>query len=237
MRNKFVQFCLFMLLLVGLFSGCAAQVKGPGIQFGSERYDFGTVDEGKIVNHAFEFTNNGTETLIISGVLSTCTCTYVRDFDKVVQPGKSGKISVSLNTKGLDGKVTKNVILGTNIPERENIPLTIEGTVKASPSAASTIKVGGAGSGVAFWRIQTGETVIGSSASASKEIKVAFAEAFSGTPKIVATVRNDPGWDGGDTFAVTVRRISNTQFVANIVRVDKALPWNQNPLLEWMAWE
>jgi hypothetical protein len=126
MRNKFVQFWFFMLLLIGLFSGCA---KGPGIQFGSEKYDFGNVKEGRIINHVFVFTNNGTETLIIRGVVATCGCTRVEDFDNEVQPGKSGKIPTLLNTKGINGKTTKNILIGTNVPDRTNITLTIEGTV------------------------------------------------------------------------------------------------------------
>jgi hypothetical protein len=234
MKSRFVPASLIFVMLLCLFSGC---VKGPGIRFETEIYDFGSVDEGSIVDFDFAFTNNGTERLVILGVVSTCGCTRVGDFDREVQPGMSGKIRVSLNTKRLDGKVTKVISLGTNVPGRTDISLAIEGTVKPSPGATSNITALGEGNGPPFRNVETGETDIGSSPSASKEIKVVFAGAFSGTPRIIATVRNDPGYDVGETFAVTLRRISNTQFIANIVRVDKALPWNQNPFLDWMAWE
>ncbi|MBN2352356.1 MAG: DUF1573 domain-containing protein [Spirochaetales bacterium] len=222
---------LSALLLAGLLSGCVEKVKGPGMQFGSEKYDFGTVDAGEIVNHVFNFTNNGTEMLLIAGVASAGGLTYVRDVTNELEPGKRGTISVSLNTKGLAGKVTQDFLVVTNIRDRSNIPLTLEGTVREGSAVAGMDK------GAAFWLIQTGETVVGGSASASKQVKIAFDKAFSGTPKIVATVRNEPGFSGGDTFVVTVRSVSTTHFIANIVRVDKAQPWTQSPLLDWAAWE
>jgi hypothetical protein len=141
MRLKIVPLYLFVLLAAVLVPGCAP-VKGPGIQFVSEKYDFGTLPEGKIINFAFEFTNHGTETLIVGGVLSTCGCTYVSDADREVPPGKSGKISVSFNSVRLEGKVTRNIQVGTNVPGKENISLTIEGTVIPNPAASSN-KVGG----------------------------------------------------------------------------------------------
>ncbi|MBN2351717.1 MAG: DUF1573 domain-containing protein [Spirochaetales bacterium] len=228
----------FLIFLTVVFMpGCGPQVTGPGIRFASEQVDLGTVPEGKIFNFSYEYTNIGTETLVIGGVLSTCSCTHLDTVDQEVQPGQSGKITGRFDTARLEGKVSREVLVGTNVPDRENITLAIEATVETGPAAVSSIKVGGQGSGAALGHLQTGETAIGDSASPSKQITIAFSEAFSGIPKIIATVRNDPYWDGGDAFAVTVRSVTNKQFVVNIVRVDKALPWKQKPILEWMAWD
>lgn len=38
---------------------------GPSITFESELHDFGTVTQGDILEFAFEFTNTGTEALLI----------------------------------------------------------------------------------------------------------------------------------------------------------------------------
>jgi hypothetical protein len=136
MRKKYVHLYLVFLLTASfIISGCAAQAKGPGIQFKSEQYDFGTVAAGKIVNHDFEFTNNGTDTLLIPEALSTCECTKIIDFDKEIKPGKSGKVSVEFNTKDIDGKATRTILVSTNIPDKAEIPLTIEATVVARPAA------------------------------------------------------------------------------------------------------
>ncbi len=99
MKNTYTRFFLGASVLIGLLSGCAARVKGPGIVFASEKYDFGTVEEGSMVQHVFEFTNNGTEKLVIDGVIPTCGCTTIESFDKEAPAGGGGKIAVSLNTK------------------------------------------------------------------------------------------------------------------------------------------
>ena len=136
MMSRFVIGGLCAVLLAGLLSGCAERVTGPGMVFQSDLYDFGTVEEGGIINHEFEFTNNGTELLLIQGVASAGGRTYVREFSKEVEPGKSGKISLALKTTGIKGRVSETFLLVTNIPDRPNVPLTIEGTVKAPSTAA-----------------------------------------------------------------------------------------------------
>jgi hypothetical protein len=236
MTLKIVPFVFFILIAFGFLAGCAVQVKGPGIVFGSEIFDFGTIEEGQAVTHEFNFTNNGTEKLVIDGVIPSCGCTTAGDDDKEIPSGKSGKISVSLNTRGFDGRVTKTVLVETNVPEKESMTLTLAGTVKPKPAAAGTSSLP-ATSGAPYTRAQSGEQGIGGNATPSKQVTVTFATAFSGTPRVIATVRNDSGWDVGDTFAVTIRKVSSTQFTVNVLRLDSAQPWNQNPLLDWMAWE
>jgi len=115
--------------------------------------------------------------------------------------------------------------------------------VNTNSPAANTLTIGGSGlkvgtNGTTLARIQAAEALTGPSGAALTQVTVTFASAFSGTPPILATVRNDPAWgDVDDVFVVTVRSVSSTQFVANILRVDSNGGWSQSPLLEWMAWE
>jgi hypothetical protein len=134
MNNKQFSMILSVLFVIVLISGCVGQVKGPGIHFGSMKYNFGVIEEGKLVNHSFEFTNNGTETLIVSEVHPTCGCTVAGDYDKEVKPGQQGKIPLSFKTSGYDGPVTKTITVKTNVPDKTDLSLTIEGTVKISVS-------------------------------------------------------------------------------------------------------
>lgn len=68
---------LFMLLSVTFVYGqeqgtaSAAQTKeaAPSIRFSGIRFDAGTVKEGAIVNHDFEFTNEGQAVLRIRDVI------------------------------------------------------------------------------------------------------------------------------------------------------------------------
>ncbi len=134
MKKHTLSIFLSIGAILFIVSSCVGQVKGISIHFPSEKYDWGTVSEGKPVNHTFTFTNNGTETLLISEVHPTCGCTVTGDYDKEVLPGKSGKIPIQFNTNGYDGKVTKTIVVKTNVPDKADITLTIEGTVKMSVS-------------------------------------------------------------------------------------------------------
>jgi hypothetical protein len=58
-------------------------------------------------------------------------------------------------------------------------------------------------------------------------------------PIVLATpLQNDPNYPAGsipDTFAVTITGVSETQFTANIFRVDANAGWGQNLFLAYIA--
>lgn len=55
-----------MLFMIALFPLMAWAE--PAIEFTAEQYDFGSVAQGGILEHVFEFRNAGTDDLIIKGV-------------------------------------------------------------------------------------------------------------------------------------------------------------------------
>lgn len=73
--------------------------KAPEISFKEEFYDFGTVKYDAKVNHDYVFTNTGKEPLIISKVDKQCGCTTPVFSPEPVAPGKTGKVSISFDTK------------------------------------------------------------------------------------------------------------------------------------------
>jgi hypothetical protein len=91
--------------------------------------------------------------------------------------------------------------------------------------------------GTAFKKVLAGTVTVGSSGTNATTYTVTFPSSFSGTPKVVATARNDPGADVADTFVVSTRSISASQVIFNILRVDSATGWGQPLLLDWEAWE
>jgi type VI secretion system VgrG family protein len=67
---------------------------------------------------------------------------------------------------------------------------------------------------------------------------ISFPSAFASAPRITVTPSNDPNFSNvNDTFTVTVRSISTTACVVNVVRVDASGGWSQSLRLNWMAWE
>jgi len=92
--------------------------------------------------------------------------------------------------------------------------------------------------GTVLSKIQSGTAPVGDSPTTrDKKITVNFPVSFTSVPKVIASARAEPGTDWPDTFAVTTRSISTTQFTVNLVRVDSAVGWKQNLQLDWMAWE
>ena len=102
----------------------------PGITFKEPVYDFGRVRAGTDVTHDFEFTNTGTGPLEILLVKPACGCTTAGDYNRIIQPGQSGKLPLKLSTKGIGGRTSKPVTIHTNVPAPgATVTLTIQGDV------------------------------------------------------------------------------------------------------------
>ena len=72
----------------------------PLFKFEKTEYDFGTVSEGEVVRHTFEFVNVGESPLIIQNATASCGCT-VPSFSRTPIPvGGKGQIQVEFNTSG-----------------------------------------------------------------------------------------------------------------------------------------
>lgn len=99
---------------------------------GKEVYDFGTIDEGEVVEHVYKFKNTGNEPLTITNAKGSCGCT-VPDWPRTpIAAGEIGEIVVKFNSKG-KGKVgggaqAKKVTITANTEPAQTY-LTIKGTV------------------------------------------------------------------------------------------------------------
>ncbi len=101
----------------------------PKIDFSSVVFNFGRVKSGEIVKHDFVFTNSGRATLQILEVKPGCGCTTAGEWDKTVEPGKTGRIPLQFNSTGFGGQIGKSAFVTCNDPGRSNLVLQITGTV------------------------------------------------------------------------------------------------------------
>ncbi len=85
------------------------------IVFEETTFDFGTVLEGRPVDHIFKFKNTGKVPLLISDAKATCGCTVPSYPSDAIPPGQSGEISVKFNTAGkkLDQNKPVSIIANT----------------------------------------------------------------------------------------------------------------------------
>jgi hypothetical protein len=87
---------------------------GPVISFAESKFDFGTIKEGEIVKHTYNFKNTGNQPLLISDVRVTCGCT-TPDWTKTpVAPGQSGFITAQFNSTGKVGQNNKVITVVSN---------------------------------------------------------------------------------------------------------------------------
>jgi len=113
----------------------------PQIDFETPALNFGRVMASQMVRHDFWFKNVGTGPLEVLRVKPSCNCTHAGEYDRIVQPGQRGKISIQVDTTRLGGDVTKSVIVNTNTPSDSRVILSIRGQVwrpmEATPKKAS----------------------------------------------------------------------------------------------------
>lgn len=98
------------------------------ISFENKEYDFGTVDEGEIVETTFKVTNSGKTDLVITDAKVTCGCTVPVWPKKPIKPGETENIKVRFNTRGKKNRQQKNITLITNTEKGSEI-LTLKGMV------------------------------------------------------------------------------------------------------------
>ncbi len=105
---------------------------GPKVAIASMEHSFGTVKAGTPLKYSFVIKNEGTTDLEILKVSPSCGCT-TSSFDKVIAPGKEGKITLAIeNTETYKGEVTKSTTVGTNDPDRQTFTLLLKATFVAA---------------------------------------------------------------------------------------------------------
>jgi len=86
----------------------------PVMDFEASEHDFGTVNEGDIVEHTFIFTNTGDAPLIISDASASCGCTVPTYTKEPIAPGDKGEMVVKFNTRGKPNQQMKAVRIVAN---------------------------------------------------------------------------------------------------------------------------
>ena len=100
----------------------------PVIKFEETEHDFGKITQGERVKYSFQFTNEGSSSLVISNVSTTCGCTIADKPKDPIPPGKSGKIEVEFNSEGKKNIVERKITVVSNC-EPNATTLTIKAEV------------------------------------------------------------------------------------------------------------
>jgi len=101
----------------------------PKIQFSETTFDFGKAKPTDTLKHEFIVTNVGSATLEITAVQPGCGCTTAGTWDRLIEPGKTGKIPIQLNPISFSGPVSKGVTITCTDPAQPSHYLHILATV------------------------------------------------------------------------------------------------------------
>jgi Protein of unknown function (DUF1573) len=107
----------------------AAAPKAPRLTLVDPVKDFGTVAKGEKLDWQFLVKNTGTADLEIIAARPACGCT-VADFDKIIKPGQTGKVSAHVDTASFAGPISKGITLETNDASAPTAQVTISAIVK-----------------------------------------------------------------------------------------------------------
>jgi hypothetical protein len=133
--------CLLLVAATLLAQGAAGKPKAVAVE---PIKDVGFVAKGEMATNEFVIRNDGDAPLELREVRAACGCT-VADFDKVIAPGKTGKVRVTVDTKSFNGPTAKGVTVYTNDPAAPAIELTVRADVgqfvKMKPGYARFITV------------------------------------------------------------------------------------------------
>ncbi|REA56710.1 DUF1573 domain-containing protein [Dyadobacter luteus] len=102
----------------------------------SSSFDFGTIQEGEVVEHTFNFRNDGEYPLILSNITSSCGCTTPEWPKEPINSGATSNVKVRFDSRNKVGPQVKTITVYANT-EPAYTELRLRGIVKAAPKAAT----------------------------------------------------------------------------------------------------
>jgi len=108
--------------------------KLPKLELEKQEIDFGTVEEGTIVNAKVDIRNSGNGVLVIKFIRTTCGCTAAMISSKRIEPNQTGTINIELDTSDREGLLTRTITIFTNNPVQPNPVITLTANIEKRKS-------------------------------------------------------------------------------------------------------
>lgn len=218
---------LTLVILTILNVNIKAQQKNATISFSNESHNFGKINEiNGPVTYAFEFTNTGSEPLIISDVKASCGCTTPEWTKEPIKPGTKSVIKAKFDPNGRPGNFNKTITVTSNADTPSKV-LSITGEVIPKekkvedyyPQKVGDLKI--RSNHVAFAKIYSTEVktdTLGVFNPTEKPIKVSFGNI---PPHIKISISPDQIQPNGKaTISVTYDAVKKGEWGFNTDRID-----------------
>jgi len=129
--NKQKLILILSMLFYLVFLNYSQTNKSPKIFCEGSSYNFGTVDNTKIIKHTFIIKNIGDDVLKISYIRVSCGCTVIKIKEKNILPGGKTELKVELDLSGTEGEQFKDILIESNDPDNKFYKLYLKGITKA----------------------------------------------------------------------------------------------------------
>jgi uncharacterized cupredoxin-like copper-binding protein len=106
-----------------------AAYAAPELAVEQGNFNFGTIPQGKTVQHNFIIKNHGDAPLQIKQLSASCGCTAAKSSSSLIAPGRSAEIQVSFDSSNFNGTVEKTVTMTTNAGKIPSYTFKLEGNI------------------------------------------------------------------------------------------------------------
>ncbi len=122
---------LALLILVPLAMPSSSSAAEPDIRLSARSLDFGRVPQHQVFPREIRIDNRGDETLVISEVYTSCSCTEIALRAETVEPGGSTVLDVTFHSRDLSGENNKTIEISSNDPDESFIEIPVLAFVAA----------------------------------------------------------------------------------------------------------
>jgi len=130
---------ILVIAFFGLVSYLNSQNTKAVLSFEKKTHDFGEIKEdGGAVVYSFNFTNTGTQPLVVHSVQASCGCTTPEWTRTPIQPGGKGFVKATFDPRNRPGNFNKTITVTSNA-EQSNEILRIIGNVLAKEKTVEDI--------------------------------------------------------------------------------------------------
>ena len=109
-----------IIVFIGMSVSLSAQQQHPKSEelaefsFVDERFNYGVITAGEVVQNVFQFTNTGEAPLVITNAKGVCGCTVSEYPTEPILPGETARFVVRFDSKGKKGKQIKRITITAN---------------------------------------------------------------------------------------------------------------------------
>jgi hypothetical protein len=91
------------------------------MDFTSMDHDFGTINEGDVVEHTYKFKNTGAAPLIIQSAQGSCGCTVPEWSKEPIPVGGTGFVKAKFDSNGKQNAQNKTVTVTANTFPKQTV--------------------------------------------------------------------------------------------------------------------